>query len=129
MSLDNKENRIPERESNTSQSRNNNGTIGGEGGYEKEPKGSFHKMSERLSGNKPVNEKGIGENQENHASGSKTQKVPSGNYASNEIDPNREGSKNSSGDEIKYPKKGYNHIENSGGTSAEELDENNNYSI
>ena len=55
MSADNKGVRRPERESNTSQSRNNNGAIGSEGGYERGPKGNFHKMTERLS-SEPVNE-------------------------------------------------------------------------
>jgi hypothetical protein len=126
MSRDNKSNRRTERDLNTSQSRNNAGTLGSEGGYEKEPKGSFHELTERLSTD-PVNEQGIGENEEDHSRSRKSKKVPGGHYERNEIDPNKRGATNSSGENIQYPKKGYNHVDNPGGTSAEELDKSNDF--
>lgn len=121
MKADNKANRKPERP-DTSQSRINNGTIGDDGGYEKNPKGSFHKLTERLT-EKHVNEWGIHENEEDHSLGHKS--AHEGDYARNEIDPNRKDETNTSGEKIKYPKKGYNYVENAGGTSAEDLDKNN----
>ena len=110
------------RETNSDNSRNNNGTIGGVGGVKREPKGSFHKMTE-LAKTPEANERGIRENEENHMLGG--QKYGGGAYAENEIDPNKPGSRNAEGKNIRYPKEGYNHIDNPGGTSEEELDENN----
>ncbi len=110
-------------EKNSDNSRNNNGTLGGAGGVKKEPKGSFHKMTERAKEPEPVNERGIRENEEDHSIGS--QKHERGAYASNEINPNNPRNQNNEGKEIKYPKKGYNHVENTGGTSEDELNKNN----
>lgn len=109
-------------ENNSDNSRNNNGTLGGAGGTDKEPKGSFHEMTERAKVPE-ANERGIRENEENHMVGD--QKDEGGGYAENEIDPNKPGSQNSVGKEIRYPKEGYNHVDNPGGTSEEELDNNN----
>lgn len=109
-------------ENNSDNSRNNNGTIGGAGGVEKETKGSFHEMTERAKVPE-ANERGIRENEENHMIGD--QKYEGGAYAENEIDPNKPGSQNPDGKNIQYPKEGYNHLDNPGGTSEEELDENN----
>ncbi|WP_411273726.1 hypothetical protein [Daejeonella sp.] len=109
-------------ESNSDNSRNNNGTIGGAGGTKREPKGSFHEMTERAKVPE-ANERGIRENEENHKIGDQAHE--NGSYAENEIDPNMPGSQNSEGKEIRYPKDGYNHIDNPGGTSKEELDNNN----
>ncbi len=109
-------------EKNSDNSRNNNGTIGGAGGVEKEPKGSFHKMIERLKVPE-ANERGVRENEENHMLGD--QKYGGGAYAENETDPNKPGSQNPEGKDIQYPKEGYNHLDNPGGTSEEELDNNN----
>lgn len=85
------------RENNSDNSRNNNGTIGGAGGVEREPKGSFHKMIERLKVPE-ANERGIRENEENHMLGD--QKYSGGAYAENEIDPNKPGSRNPEGKDI-----------------------------
>lgn len=109
-------------ENNSDNSRNNNGTIGGAGGAEKEGKGSLHEMIERAKVPE-ANERGIRENEENHMIGN--QKHEGGRYAENEIDPNKPGNQNSQGKEIRYPKDGYNHVENPGGTSEEDLDNNN----
>lgn len=117
-----KDNNSGFKEENSDNSRNNNGTIGGAGGVEKEPKGSFHEMTERVKVPE-ANERGIRENEENHALGD--QKYEGGAYAENEIDPNKPGSQNPDGKNIRYPKEGYNHVENAGGTSEEELDGNN----
>ena len=117
MKAADKEKRKPERP-DISQSRINIGTLGSEGGYEKEPKGSLHKMTERLT-EKHVNEWGIHENEEDHSVGDKSDHE--GGYASNEIDPNRKDQTNTSGKKIKYPKTGYNYVENTGGTGADEL--------
>ncbi len=111
-------------EKNSDNSRNNNGTLGGTGGVQKESKGSFHEMTERVKEGDKANERGIRENEENHSVGG--QKQESGNYASNEINPNKPGNQNDEGKEIEYPKKGYNHVENTEGTSEEELNKNNN---
>lgn len=109
-------------ESNSDNSRNNNGNIGGAGGVEKEPKGSFHEMTERAKVPE-ANERGIRENEENHST--REQNYEGGGYAKNEIDPNMPGNQNSEGKEIRYPKDSYNHLDNPGGTSEEELDNNN----
>ncbi len=109
-------------EKNSDNSRNNNGTLGGAGGVEKEAKGSFHEMNERAKVPE-ANERGIRENEENHMIGK--QKYEGGSYAKNEIDPNMPGNQNSQGKEIRYPKDSYNHLDNPGGTSEEELDNNN----
>jgi hypothetical protein len=74
------------RESNSDNSRNNNGTIGGAGGVEREPKGSFHEMIERAKVPE-ANERGVRENEENHMIGD--QKYQGGSYAPNEVDPNK----------------------------------------
>lgn len=84
-------------EKNSDNSRNNNGTLGGAGGVENEPKGSFHKMIERLKVHE-ANERGIRENEENHMLGS--QKYEGGAYAENEIDPNKRADQNLTGEEI-----------------------------
>lgn len=91
---DNKDKNHSEREPNSSQSRNNNGTIGVDGGYDKGPKGSFHKMIERLASPEPVNEQGIRENEENHSIGNVSKNDSDASYASNEIDPNKHGNQN-----------------------------------
>ena len=109
-------------EKNSDNSRNNNGTLGGSGGVPNEPKGSLHEMTERAKVPE-ANERGIRENEENHTTGD--QKYEEGAYAENEIDPNKPGSQNPEGKEIRYPKEGYNHVDNPGGTSEEELDNNN----
>jgi len=109
-------------EEDSDNSRNNNGTIGGAGGVEKDSKGSFHDMTERVKVPE-ANERGIRENEENHTLGD--QKHEGGDYAENEIDPNKPGNQNPVGKNIRYPKAGYNHVENSGGTSKDELDDNN----
>lgn len=109
-------------EKNSDNSRNNNGTLGGSGGVVNEPKGSFHEMTERAKVPE-ANERGVRENEENHTTGD--QKNEGGAYAENEIDPNMPGNQNSKGKEIRYPKEGYNHVDNPGGTSEEELDNNN----
>lgn len=90
----NKDKNHSEREPNSSQSRNNNGTIGVDGGYDKAPKGSFHKMIERLASPEPVNEQGIRENEENHSIGNVSKNDSDASYASNEIDPNKHGNQN-----------------------------------
>lgn len=118
------ENRNRENSGNESDnSRNNNGTIGGEGGVKNEPKGSFHEFTERVKDPEPVNERGIRENEENHST--RDIKYEGGSYAPDEIDPNKHGNQNPDGKEINYPKEGYNHVENTGGTTAEELNKNN----
>ena len=109
-------------EKNSDNSRNNNGTLGGSGGVVNKPKGSLHEMTERTKVPE-ANERGVRENEENHTTGD--QKNEAGAYAENEIDPNMPGNQNSEGKEIRYPKEGYNHIDNPGGTSEEELDNNN----
>jgi hypothetical protein len=109
-------------ERNSDNSRNNNGTLGGAGGVERLPKGSFHKMTERANMPEP-NENGIRENEENHTIGG--HKYDGGFYAKNEIDPNMPKNQSSEGKEIRYPKDSYNHLDNPGGTSEEELDNNN----
>ena len=121
MSKHNRDQELSEKASDNS--RNNNGTLGSVGGGKRAPTGSFHKMTERAKEGEPVNERGIRENEENHAVGDV--KYEGEKYASNEIDPNMPGNQNSEGKEIEYPKKGYNHVENTGGTSEEELNENN----
>lgn len=73
-------------EQGSDNSRNNNGTIGEVGGVEHEPKGSFKEMTERAKENKPVNERGIRENEENHAVGNI--EYGHGDYAPGETDPN-----------------------------------------
>lgn len=73
-------------ESNSDNSRNNNGTIGGAGGVENEAKGSYKEMTERARDNNPVNERGIRENEENHSL--TDVKYGEGSYAADEIDPN-----------------------------------------
>lgn len=78
---DNKENSGSDRMSSNSQSRNNNGTIGSEGGYDKKSKGSFHKMTEKLKESEPVNEQGIRENEENHSVGDKNKNDADAGYA------------------------------------------------
>lgn len=109
-------------ENNSDNSRNNNGTLGGAGGVKKEGDGSFHEMTERAKVPE-ANERGVRENEENHMVGD--QKYKGGNFAENEIDPNKPGNQNSEGKDISYPKEGYNHVDNPGGTSEEELDKNN----
>lgn len=87
MSTENKNSGFSEE--NSDNSRNNNGTIGGAGGVEKEPKGSFHKMTERLK-HEPANDRGIRENEEDHslrALGG--QQHGDGDYAPDEKDPNK----------------------------------------
>ena len=121
MSTENKNSGYSEK--NSDNSRNNNGTIGGAGGVEKEPKGSFHEMVERAKEGNPPNVRGIRENEENHGLGE--QKHDSGHYEENEVDPNMPEGRNSDGKRIVYPKKGFNHVDNPGGTSADELNENN----
>lgn len=125
MATDKKGRKKIERTPQSSLSRNNAGTIGGDGGIDQKPKGSFHKMTERLSTD-PVNERGIRENEEDHSLRDKSKKAPEGSYARNEIDPNKRVNTNSAGEKITYPKKGFNHVDNTGGTSAEELNKNNN---
>ncbi|HEY1010314.1 MAG: hypothetical protein ACO1NS_14665 [Daejeonella sp.] len=73
-------------EKNSDNSRNNNGTLGGAGGIEREPKGSFHEMVERAKVPE-ANVRGIRENEENHMLGK--QKYEGGSYAPNEVDPNK----------------------------------------
>jgi hypothetical protein len=90
MSAENKNTDGSERESDNS--RNNNGTIGGEGGIKNDPKGSFHKMVERSKTPEPVNERGIRENEENHSISNA--KYGEGGYAADEIDPNEPGNQN-----------------------------------
>lgn len=121
MTTEEKNNGFSEKDSDNS--RNNNGTLGDAGGVEKESKGSFHEMTERVKEGDPVNERGIRENEENHSVG--RQKQADGAYAPNEINPNKPGNQNNDGKEIAYPKKGYNHVENTGGTSEDELNKNN----
>jgi hypothetical protein len=121
MSKHNRDQELSEKASDNS--RNNNGTLGSDGGVKHAPKGSFHEMTERVKEGEPANERGIRENEENHAVGNV--KYGGGKYVSNEIDPNKPGNQNSEGKEIEYPKKGYNHVENTGGTSEEELNDNN----
>jgi hypothetical protein len=74
------------RKSNSDNSRNNNGTIGSVGGVEREPRGSFHEMIERLKVQE-ANVRGIRENEENHMVGD--QKYQGGSYAPDEVDPNK----------------------------------------
>lgn len=90
MSTENKNRENSDNESDNS--RNNNGTIGGEGGVEREPKGSFHELSERLKQPEPVNERGIRENEENHST--RDIKYEQGSYAPGEIDPNKRKNQN-----------------------------------
>ncbi len=82
---------------NSDNSRNNNGTIGGAGGVEREPKGSLHEMVERAKVPE-ANERGIRENEENHMIGK--QKYGNGSYAENEIDPNKHPDNNQEEEEI-----------------------------
>lgn len=91
---ENKDKNQSEREPNSSQSRNNNGTIGVDGGHNKGPKGSFHKLTERLADPETVNERGIRENEENHSIGNVSKNDSDASYASNEIDPNKPGKQN-----------------------------------
>lgn len=109
-----------------SNDRNNAGTIGSEGGVEKEGKGSFHKFTENLKEPEAPNVRGIRENEENHAVGSAGQRTPEGGYKENEADPNQPGYKNSQGKDLVYPKNGPNHADNLGGTSQKEVDDANN---
>lgn len=111
-------------EKNSDNSRNNNGTLGGAGGVKKESEGSFREMTERVKEGDPVNERGIRENEENHSVGD--QKHEDGTYVSKEINPDKPGNQNDESKEIKYPKKGYNHVENIESTTEEELNKNNN---
>lgn len=109
-------------QNNSDNSRNNNGTIGGAGGVENDAKGSLHKMTERAKVPE-ANERGVRENEENHMVGD--QKHERGSYAENEIDPNLPGNQSPEGKEIEHPKEGYNHVDNPGGTSQEDIDNNN----
>ena len=113
------------RESDNTQ--NNNGTLGSEGGVKHESKGSFKEFTESLK-TPQANEQGIRENEEDHSSQSKRANrefETTGSYAENEVDPNKPGYSDSNGNEVRYPKIGPNHVDNLGGTSAEELDDNN----
>lgn len=113
-----------EREPNSSQSRNNNGTIGVVGSSDKGPKGSFHKMTERLADPEPANDKGIKENEENHYIGNHFEADSDASYTANEVDPNKSGKQNPESKETLDPEKGYNPLDNAGGTSEEDLEKN-----
>lgn len=100
---------------NDSQSQNNNGNIGREAGDEQEGEGSFKNIS--TDQEKPVNEQGIGENQENHWSGNHGQKSsnrPGSHGQDSFTDRNlTDGVQQNSS---------RNHVTNAGGTLQEDLE-------
>lgn len=99
------------------QSQNNNGNIGREAGTKKEGEGSLSNIAEDNDKEKPANEEGVGENQENHWSGNHGQKSS-----------NRPGSRDrdSFNDQnltnAVQQNEGRNHVTNAGGTSQEDLE-------
>lgn len=98
-------------------SQNNNGNIGREVEDEKEGSGSFKNLPDHLVDETPVNEDGVGENQENHWVGNHGQKSS-----------NRPGSQGSDGFSDQnltngvQQNRGRNHVTNAGGTSQEDLE-------
>jgi len=101
-----------------SQSQNNNGNIGREVDDEKEGQGSFTNLSKDIADEKPVNEEGVGENQETHWVGNHGQQSS-----------NRPGSHNTDSFSDQNLTDGAqqnstrNHVTNAGGTSQEDLEE------
>ena len=94
-------------ENSQTQSQNNNGNIGREVDDEKESTINKNKIDSGMA-NAP-NEIGNAENQEGHWAGNNGQKSPE-NSTLDHLDTR------------KHPKSGYNHIENVGGTSQEDID-------
>lgn len=100
-----------------SASQNNNGNIGREVENEKEGSGSFRNLPGDLADETPVNEDGVGENQENHWVGNHGQKS-SNRPGSHGIDS---FSDQNLTDGVQQ-NRGRNHVTNAGGTSQEDLE-------
>lgn len=100
-----------------SASQNNNGNIGREVENEKEGSGSFRNLPGDFDEETPVNEDGVGENQENHWVGNHGQKS-SNRPGSHGIDS---FSDQNLTDGVQQ-NRGRNHVTNAGGTSQEDLE-------
>lgn len=117
------ENTRPEENTDTSQNQQNNGNIGREvdsekdSNSEKDPNNDSYVIDKDGNSNdrKQVNESGIAENETNHWSG---------NYG--QQSSNRPGRDEDLEETENYPKKGYNHVDNPGGTSEEDVNERQN---
>lgn len=102
---------------NDSQSQNNNGNIGREVDEEREGDGSFTNLSEEVADEKPVNEEGVGENQEDHWVGNHGQKSSNrpGSY-------NQDSFSDQNLTDGAQQNRTRNHVTNAGGTSQEDLE-------
>lgn len=103
----------------TSQNQQNNGNIGREVESEKDPNNDSYVIDNQENEEKP-NERGIAENETDHWSGNY------GQQSSNRPNSGTENNPADDNDTEKYPKKGYNHVDNPGGTAEEDLHERKN---
>ena len=100
-----------------SQSQNNNGNIGRENDEEEEGNGNLNNISEYINKEKPVNEEGVAESQEQHWSGNHGQR------SSNRPDSREQDSFSDQNltDGVQQ-NKSKNHVTNVGDTSQEDLE-------
>ena len=117
MSTDQKnQNNLKEKDGDESQSQTNNGNIGRQSGVENEEPSVFSSDGRLATSEKPVNEQGEAENDENHWSGNYGQKS-SNRPASLKHEYTDQNLTNAV-----QQNKGANHITNAGGTSQEDLE-------
>ena len=117
MSTDQKnQNNLKEKDDDESQSQINNGNIGREPGVENEEPSVFSSDGRLAASEKPANEQGVAENEENHWSGNHGQK------SSNRPVSSKNEYTDQNLNNAVQQNKGANHITNAGGTSQEDLE-------
>ncbi len=102
------------------QSQQNNGNIGREEGVDEEGKGSLGSISEDENPEKPVNEDGVGENQESHWTGNHGQKSSNRPHSRDRDSYNDQNPSDGA-----QQNNGRNHVANAGGTSQEDIEKGN----